>query len=109
MKCTALVLFSLVAAATAEFIFPIASGSNDGGHPTKCLNVLFHGDACECAKALPYKLERPVIESSGGGGHYDYGYKVEMSAAPPKPTELKYSFDFEMERPKPAAAVHRLL
>lgn len=94
MKC-AIVLVFAVTVVTAEFIFPIGGG---GGDAPKCLDVLYHGDACECAKALPYKLERPQV-TEHRGAHYDYGYKVEM-AHQQKPTEVKYSFDFQMERPK---------
>lgn len=86
--------FPLTASAMVCLIFllPVIVSSHSG------IEVIHHGDACECCKALPYQVQIPEITECRDA-HYDCGYKIVRPAE--KPAEVKYSFDFHMERPKP--------
>ena len=93
---------SIVSICGVMLAFGPANGFYCGPPPGAPVQVVYQGEACECAKSLPYHVETPKV-TEFRDTHVGYGYKVERPQHCPE--EIKYSFDFRMERPKPPSDI----
>lgn len=60
------------------------------------VEVVYHGEGCDCARALPFQVEVPLIQRDNYI-HRDHGYRVEVPVRPA--AKVKYAFDVEVEKP----------
>lgn len=69
--------------------------------PAKCrgVKVIYRGDACECPRPLPYRIECPTKKTTSHAPRF-YGYKVIKSAVPVvvAPEKTK-NHDFQCQKP----------
>lgn len=61
------------------------------------VEVIYHGEACDCARRLPYEVEVPIVPRQNYI-HRDYGYGVEVPVRPV--AKVNYAFDVEVEKPR---------